>query len=71
MQERKRRTTSITIDSLVLDKINLIAKDRDITVSRYIEEHFFCELQRIGLIPPEIEALKETRGGDRTKSSDS
>jgi hypothetical protein len=71
MQEKRRRTTSITIDGRILDKIKLIAEDRGITVSRYIEEYFFNEFKRTGIIPPDMEAFGETRGGDRTKSSDS
>jgi hypothetical protein len=68
MQDKRRRTTSITIDGRVLDKIKLIADGRGITVSRYIEEHFFNEFKRTGIIPPDMEPFKETRGGDRSKS---
>jgi hypothetical protein len=67
MQEKRRRTTSITIDGRILDKIKLIAEDRGITVSRYIEEYFFNEFKRVGIIPPDMEPFQETRGGDRTK----
>lgn len=67
-KEKRRRTTSITIDGRILDKIKLIAKDRNITVSRYIEEYFFNEFKRTGVIPPDMEPFGETRGGDRTKS---
>lgn len=63
----KRRTTSITIDERILDKIKLIAKDREITVSRYIEEYFFNEFKRTGVIAPDMKPIGETRGGDRTK----
>ena len=69
-QEQRRRTTSITIDGRVLDKIKLIAKGRGITVSRYIEEFFFNEFKRSGILPADMEPFKETRGGDRTKSDE-
>ena len=69
-QEQRRRTTSITIDGRILDKIKMIAKDRGITVSRYIEEFFFNEFKRTGIIPADMEPFKETRGGDRTKPSE-
>jgi hypothetical protein len=68
-QEKRRRTTSITIDGRILDKIKLIAEDRGITVSKYIEEYFFNEFKRTGIIPPDMEQFRETRGGDRTKST--
>ena len=66
-KDNKRRTTSITIDERIQDKIKLIAQDRDITVSRYIEEYFFNEFKRTGIIASDMEPIGEARGGDRTK----
>lgn len=66
-QEQRRRTTSITIDNRVLEELKRLAKNKGISVSRYIEEYFFEEFKRIGIFPPEVEPFQETRGGDRTK----
>lgn len=68
-QEPKRRTTSITVDSRVLEKLKELADNKGISMSRYIEEYFFNEFKRIGIFSQEIQPCKETRGGDRTKSS--
>ncbi|MEM1394951.1 MAG: DUF6364 family protein [Cyanobacteria bacterium P01_H01_bin.150] len=69
-QEQRRRTTSITIDNRVLEELKRLAKNKGISVSRYIEEYFFNEFKQLGIFPPEMEPFKETRGGDRTKSSE-
>jgi hypothetical protein len=69
-QEKRRRTTSITIDGRILDKIKELAETKGVTVSRYIEEYFFNDFKKTGIFPPHIEPFGETRGGDRTKSSD-
>jgi predicted DNA-binding protein len=66
-QEQRRRTTSITIDNRVLEELKRLAKNKGISVSRYIEEYFFDEFKRIGIFSLDEEPFKETRGGDRTK----
>lgn len=72
MTEKRRKTTNLTIDGRILEIIKGIAKGRDLSVSRYIEEHFYHEFRKAGIIPPppDFEPLGERRGGDRSKEKD-
>lgn len=66
-QDLRRERFNLTIDGRVLEKMKVLAKMRDISVSRYIEEFFVNEYKRSCVLPPDFEPFKETRGGDRTK----
>ena len=66
--ERKRKSKSISIDTLVWEAVEAQAEKQGIAVSRWLENHLFDDLQKFGIIPKDVRRLGERRGGDRTKS---
>jgi hypothetical protein len=69
LMTRKRKTVTLTLDTLVWETIEKAAKNQGISASRWIENFTFDSLKSMGLIDVNEERLGETRGGDR-KSED-
>ncbi len=66
----RRKPVAYRIDERILAVLNILAKEENTSVNRYIEKHFFGVGKQRGLIPNDAELLGETRGGDRTNKSD-
>ena len=67
--QRKRKSRSMRMDTVVWDALEEKVTEEGIGVSRFVELMLFDILQKEGFIPKNINKLGETRGGDRSKQT--
>lgn len=64
LMERKRKTVSYRIDSLIIEALKEIAKEDNNSVNKWLETHLLYFLKQKGFLSPDTKPLGETRGGD-------
>lgn len=65
-----RKKTSFRLDERILDAISQASKTTGHSRNGWLEHHLFEMLKEKGFIPTDAEPLGETRGGDRTSTTD-
>ena len=65
---RKRRT--YTIDERLIDALARMAAAKNASANRFLENLLWEKATADGFIPQDAEPLGETRGGDRTSTTD-
>lgn len=63
--DRSRKTRTFRLDEIVIDGLNELAKRRNSSANRLLENSLFELLKSEGIIAPDTEPLGETRGGDQ------
>lgn len=63
-----RKKTTLLIDDRVIAALGKLARRQNMSVNRFVENHFFDLAKTEGFIPQDAEPLGETRGGDRKSS---
>lgn len=68
--ERIRKTRTFRLDEIVIDGLNELARRKNSSANRLLENALFEILTNEGIISCDVEPLGETRGGDQksTKS---
>ncbi len=66
--ERNRKNKTFRLDELVITGLNSLAKKRNTSANRLLENELFKLLKSEGIIEKTTEPLGETRGGDRTST---
>lgn len=62
-----RKQANYRLDDRVIDAVNNLARDANISANRYVENLLFEYAKSKGKIPPDARPLGETRGGARVK----
>jgi hypothetical protein len=62
-----RKQANYRLDDRVVDAINSLAQDANISANRYVENLLFEYAKNQGKIPSDARPLGETRGGARIK----
>jgi hypothetical protein len=60
-----RRPASYRLDDRILEALDRVARDNNISVNRYMENLLFSHLKQIGAIEMGAKPLGETRGSDK------
>jgi hypothetical protein len=60
-----RKAASYRLDDRILDALDKVARDGNISVNRYLENLLFSHLKQIGRIDMGASPLGETRGSDK------
>lgn len=63
--DRVRKTRTFRLDEIVIDGLNELAKRKNSSANRLLENSLFELLKNEGIITEDIEPLGETRGGDQ------
>ncbi|KAB8316167.1 hypothetical protein SD81_028245 [Tolypothrix campylonemoides VB511288] len=63
--DRVRKTRAFRLDEAILDGLAELAKRKNSSANRLLENMLFEALKSEGVISPELEPLGETRGGDQ------
>lgn len=62
---RIRKTRTFRLDEIVIEGLNELAKRKNSSANRLLENSLFEMLRKEGVITDDIEPLGETRGGDQ------
>lgn len=62
---RARKTRTFRLDEIVIDGLNELARRKNSSANRLLENTLFELLKTEGIIEPDAEPLGETRGGDQ------
>lgn len=62
---RVRKTRTFRLDEIVIDGLNELAKKKNTSANRLLENTLFELLRNESIITDDIEPLGETRGGDQ------
>jgi hypothetical protein len=63
--DRVRKTRAFRLDEAILDGLAELAKRKNSSANRLLENMLFEALKGEGVIDPKLEPLGETRGGDQ------
>ncbi len=63
--DRVRKTRAFRLDEAILDGLAELAKRKNSSANRLLENMLFEALKNEGVISAELEPLGETRGGDQ------
>lgn len=63
--ERQRKTKTFRLDELVIEKLGELARRKNMSANRLVENILLDLLKSEGAIAPDTEPLGETRGGDQ------
>lgn len=63
--DRSRKTRTFRLDEIVIDGLNELAKRKNSSANRLLENTLFELLKSEGIIASDAEPLGETRGGDQ------
>jgi predicted transcriptional regulator len=61
--DRARKTRTFRLDEIVVDGLSELAKKKNSSANRLLENTLFELLRREGIISEDVEPLGETRGG--------
>lgn len=65
--DRIRKTRSFRLDEIVIDGLNELAKRKNSSANRLLENTLFDLLIKEGILPATVEPLGETRGRESSK----
>lgn len=68
MTQRKRKPVAYRIDTLILEALEMLAKEANMSANRYLETLIYETAIKKGLLPPDTQMLGETRGGGAKKN---
>ena len=63
--ERIRKTRTFRLDEIVIDGLNELAKRKNSSANRLLENTLFDLLIKEGVLPSTVEPLGETRGREK------
>lgn len=66
LMPRKNRT--FRLDERLLDGLSALAKKKNMSANKYLENWLLATCVKEGVLPPDTEPLGEQRGGDRTQT---
>lgn len=63
--DRERKTRTFRIDEIVVNGLSELARKKNLSANRLLENTLFEVLKSEGIISADTEPLGETRGGDQ------